>query len=64
MKIGSKNFDTDNNTYIMGILNITPDSFYDGGRWNNTASAISHTETMISEGADIIDIGGESTRPG
>lgn len=64
MKIGSKVFDTKNNTYIMGILNITPDSFSDGGKWNNIDKALKHTEKMISEGADIIDIGGESTRPG
>ncbi len=64
MLIGTKNFDTDNNTYIMGILNVTPDSFYDGGRWDNVSLALKHTQTMIEEGADIIDIGGESTRPG
>ena len=64
MKIGKREFDTCNNTYTMGILNITPDSFYDGGKWNNITSALKHTEEMIEEGADIIDIGGESTRPG
>ena len=64
MIIGSREFDTLNNTYIMGILNITPDSFYDGGRWNSIDAALKHTETMIEEGADIIDVGGESTRPG
>ena len=52
------------NTLIMGILNVTPDSFSDGGKWNNLDSAISRVEHMIAEGADIIDIGGESTRPG
>ena len=64
MLIGTKNFDTDNNTYIMGILNVTPDSFYDGGKWDSISRALEHTKTMIEEGADIIDIGGESTRPG
>ncbi len=64
MKIGSKVFDIKNNTYIMGILNVTPDSFSDGGKWNSIDNALKHTEKMISEGADIIDIGGESTRPG
>ncbi len=64
MTIGNKIFDTANHTYIMGILNVTPDSFSDGGRWNNRESALQHTEDMIGEGADIIDIGGESTRPG
>ncbi len=49
---------------IMGILNITPDSFSDGGRFNNLEAAIRHGKQMIDEGADIIDIGGESTRPG
>ncbi len=48
----------------MGILNVTPDSFYDGGRYNDTQTAIGRARTMFAEGADIIDIGGESTRPG
>lgn len=64
MIIGNKNFDVAHHTYIMGILNITPDSFSDGGKWNNRDAALKHTETMISQGADLIDIGGESTRPG
>ena len=49
---------------IMGILNVTPDSFSDGGKFNNLDSAVSQGKRMIDEGADIIDIGGESTRPG
>ena len=49
---------------VMGILNITPDSFADGGRFNSFDSAIKHAREMIAEGVDIIDIGGESTRPG
>lgn len=49
---------------IMGILNVTPDSFSDGGKWNGVDAALRHAEEMIDEGADIIDIGGESTRPG
>ena len=49
---------------VMGVLNVTPDSFSDGGRWLDSAAAIAHGRQMISEGADIIDIGGESTRPG
>ena len=49
--------------YIMGILNVTPDSFSDGGRYNSVDSALKHCKQMIAEGADIIDIGGESTRP-
>ncbi|HAF08352.1 MAG: dihydropteroate synthase [bacterium] len=48
---------------IMGILNVTPDSFYDGGKYNNVENALKRVEEMIQEGADIIDIGGQSTRP-
>ncbi len=51
-------------TRIMGILNVTPDSFYDGGRYSSRESALRHAVEMYNEGADIIDIGGESTRPG
>lgn len=64
MKIGNWEFDVKNNCYIMGILNVTPDSFSDGGKWNNLERAKQHTADMINEGASIIDIGGESTRPG
>ncbi|KAF0133603.1 MAG: dihydropteroate synthase [Candidatus Saganbacteria bacterium] len=51
-------------TYIMGILNATPDSFSDGGKFLNFETALAQADKMISEGADIIDVGGESTRPG
>lgn len=51
-------------TYIMGILNVTPDSFSDGGRFFNFDQALSQAKKMVEEGADIIDVGGESTRPG
>ena len=64
MKIGNQIFDTDNHCYIMGILNVTPDSFSDGGRFDQLDAALKHTEQMIEEGADVIDVGGESTRPG
>lgn len=64
MRIGKKEFQTQGHTYVMGILNVTPDSFSDGGRWNDRDRALGHVEEMLSEGADIIDIGGESTRPG
>lgn len=64
MYIGDKNFDTEHHTYIMGILNMTPDSFSDGGSYKNLDAALRRTETMINEGADVIDVGGESTRPG
>ena len=64
MRIGTYDFDIKNDCYIMGILNVTPDSFSDGGKWNSLDKALSHTEQMIKEGASIIDVGGESTRPG
>ena len=64
MKIGNREFDLKNHCYVMGILNVTPDSFSDGGRWNQLDAAKKHTEDMIREGAAIIVIGGESTRPG
>ncbi len=50
-------------TLVMGILNVTPDSFYDGGKYDDLESALNHARKMIEDGADIIDIGGESTRP-
>lgn len=64
MKIGNKQFDLTNNCYIMGILNVTPDSFSDGGKFIGMDAALRHTEQMLAEGMDILDIGGESTRPG
>lgn len=64
MKIGTKEFDTVNKTYVMGILNITPDSFSDGGKFNQMDKALKHVEEMLAEGMDIVDIGGESTRSG
>ena len=64
MIIGKKEFDVKHKTYIMGILNVTPDSFSDGGRFNQMDAALRHAEEMVRDGADIIDIGGESTRPG
>lgn len=64
MKIGSREFDVKNHTYVMGILNVTPDSFSDGGKFNRLDDALFHVEEMLKEGMDILDIGGESTRPG
>ena len=64
MKIGNREFDTKHHTYVMGILNVTPDSFSDGGRFDQLDAALSHAGQMIEEGADVIDVGGESTRPG
>lgn len=63
MVIGGKQFDFSKRTYIMGILNVTPDSFSDGGKYLNVNDALARTIQMIEEGADIIDVGGESTRP-
>jgi len=51
-------------TLVMGIVNVTPDSFSDGGLFDDAASAVTHGARLADEGADIIDIGGESTRPG
>ncbi|MFI5236371.1 MAG: dihydropteroate synthase [Ignavibacteriales bacterium] len=62
-KIGNRAFDF-HFAFVMGILNVTPDSFSDGGLYENKKSAVAHAIKMIDEGADIVDIGGESTRPG
>ena len=64
MRIGTHEFDVENQTYIMGILNVTPDSFSDGGKIQSVDAALKRAEEMIKEGAAILDIGGESTRPG
>lgn len=64
MIIGDKIFDTQKQTYIMGILNITPDSFFDGNRFNTTDKALKQVEKMIEEGAAIIDVGAQATHPG
>lgn len=62
--VGNRKLDLQNHTYVMGILNITPDSFSDGGCYVNMDDALFRAESMICEGADILDVGGESTRPG
>lgn len=64
MLIGDRKFDTENGVYVMGILNVTPDSFSDGGLWTERDVALRQAGRMAEEGAAIIDIGGESTRPG
>ncbi len=64
MQIGNRKFDIQNHTYVMGILNITPDSFSDGGKWLEKDKALYRVEEMLTEGMDILDVGGESTRPG
>ncbi|WP_294658025.1 dihydropteroate synthase [uncultured Fusobacterium sp.] len=64
LKCRDRELELGKRTLIMGILNVTPDSFSDGGEHNGLEEAIKHAQKMIDEGADIIDIGGESTRPG
>lgn len=64
MKIGTKEFKFGKKVYIMGILNVTPDSFSDGGRYVKEQEALEQVERMLEDGVHIIDVGGESTRPG
>ena len=64
IKIGNKVFDLHNHTYIMAILNVTPDSFSDGNSYQTIDDVLYRVEDMLSQGAHIIDVGGESTRPG
>ncbi|MGE6613946.1 dihydropteroate synthase [Peribacillus sp. NPDC076916] len=63
IKCGSFDLDYSNRTLIMGILNVTPDSFSDGGKYNRIDAALKHAERMVNDGADLLDVGGESTRP-
>lgn len=62
--IGNHTLHFGKETYVMGILNVTPDSFSDGGQFNSVERAVVHAKEMVADGAKIIDIGGESTRPG
>ena len=64
LRIGKKEFNIKNHTVIMGIVNITPDSFFDGGEYYNIEDAYKRVDKIVQEGADIIDVGGMSTRPG
>ena len=64
IKVGSLKLNFGKRTYIMGVLNVTPDSFSDGGKFVDVDKAVSHALEMVKDGADIIDVGGESTRPG
>ena len=64
VKIGKKTYDLSKDFIILGILNITPDSFSDGGKFNDYDSAMKHVEHLVNGGANVIDVGGESTRPG
>ena len=64
LTINNIELDYTKETFVMGILNVTPDSFSDGGKYNSIDAAIAHAKQMVQEGAKIIDVGGESTRPG
>ena len=64
LRCGNYTFDFTERTYVMGILNATPDSFSDSGKFLETSKALNYAKQMVEEGADIIDVGGESTRPG
>lgn len=63
-KLGKYTLDSSKKTLLMGVLNVTPDSFSDGGKFTSVDSAVNHAKQLVADGADIIDIGGESTRPG
>ncbi|HEY4612019.1 MAG TPA: dihydropteroate synthase, partial [Bacteroidota bacterium] len=63
-KFGAQEYDFSLRTHIMGVLNVTPDSFSDGGAYVDPERAVLHAQRMADEGADFIDVGGESTRPG
>ena len=64
MNIGERTFEFGQRTYVMGVLNLTPDSFSDGGRYVEPEKAVEQALRMEADGADIIDMGGESSRPG
>ena len=62
--LGSRSLELGKRTLIMGVVNVTPDSFSDGGLYLDRDQALAHAQRLLDEGADILDIGGESTRPG
>jgi dihydropteroate synthase len=64
IRFGSRVYNLSSRTYLMGVLNVTPDSFSDGGRFFDFENAVAHGREMVQHGADFIDVGGESTRPG
>lgn len=64
LNFGNYILDSSKKTLLMGVINVTPDSFSDGGKFDSVETAVNHAKKLVSEGADIIDIGGESTRPG
>src|SRR5213594_2556070 len=59
-----RSFDLTHHTLVMGVVNVTPDSFSDGGRFLDPAAAVAQARRLVSEGADLVDLGAESTRPG
>jgi dihydropteroate synthase len=63
-RVGDRAFDCSERTLVVGILNVTPDSFSDGGRFLDRTPAVEHATLLVDDGADILDVGGESTRPG
>src|SRR5438093_3011644 len=63
-RAGTHRIEVDRRTLLMGVLNVTPDSFFDGGRFFDHESAVARGLEMVEQGADLIDVGGESTRPG
>ncbi len=63
-RVGNQSFSAEQSPLLMGILNVTPDSFSDGGQHDEVATAVAHAKRLIDDGADLIDVGGESTRPG
>jgi dihydropteroate synthase len=63
-RVGDLELDCTDRTLVMGIVNVTPDSFSDGGRFFNSVYAVRHAKELVADGADIVDVGGESTRPG
>ena len=64
LMIGGRCFEWGQRTYLMGVLNVTPDSFSDGGKFNTITTALAQAQAMVAGGADIVDVGGQSTRPG
>ena len=63
-KVRNRTFALGSKPLVMGVVNVTPDSFSDGGRWLDTSAAVEHALRLVAQGADILDVGGESTRPG
>src|SRR5829696_3269052 len=63
-RLGRRSLPWGGRTLVMGVLNVTPDSFSDGGLFFDRARALEHAERLVAEGADVLDVGGESTRPG